>query len=86
VAFIRFRNLKDWYQNEETDHYLNGFYNIDIVRLLLRTKWASYCESMGRHQHNQYYRGLTPFKAVVSVVTSSDHNPMRVTFRLADNT
>lgn len=55
VVFIRFRNLKDWYQNEETDLYLNGFNNIYVVRLLLRTNWASHCESTERHQHNQYY-------------------------------
>jgi hypothetical protein len=55
VVSIRFRNLKDWYQNEETDLYLNGFYNIDVVRLLLRTNWASNCESTERHQCNQYY-------------------------------
>ncbi len=55
VAFIRFRNLKDWHQNEETDYYLDDSYDIDIVRLLLRTNRASYRESTGRHQHNQYY-------------------------------
>ena len=30
-----------------------------------------------------FYRGLEPVEAVVEQVTTSDHNPMRVTFRLA---
>jgi endonuclease/exonuclease/phosphatase (EEP) superfamily protein YafD len=31
-----------------------------------------------------YYRGLEPVEAIVAPVTTSDHNPMLVTFRLAD--
>lgn len=30
-----------------------------------------------------FYRGLEPVEVVVEQVTTSDHNPMRVTFRLA---
>jgi endonuclease/exonuclease/phosphatase (EEP) superfamily protein YafD len=31
-----------------------------------------------------YYRGLLPLEALVHEVKTSDHNPMRVTFKLAD--
>jgi endonuclease/exonuclease/phosphatase (EEP) superfamily protein YafD len=37
----------------------------------------------GHNVDHIYFRGLEPCEAVVSPVTTSDHNPMRVTFRLA---
>ena len=38
----------------------------------------------GHNVDHIYFRGLVPCEAVVSPVTTSDHNPMRVTFRLAE--
>jgi endonuclease/exonuclease/phosphatase (EEP) superfamily protein YafD len=63
---------------------------VDTITKRLRLKPVHFDENhrisiFGHNVDHIYYRGLEPFKAVVSVVTSSDHNPMWVTFRLADN-
>ena len=39
----------------------------------------------GHNLDHIYYRGLKPLKTDVLEVTSSDHNPMWVTFKLAEN-
>ena len=40
---------------------------------------------MGRQVDHIFYRKLVPIKALTEKVTTSDHNPMLVTFRLADD-
>ena len=39
---------------------------------------------MGRQVDHIFYRNLVPLEAVTEKVTTSDHNPMLITFRLAD--
>ena len=63
---------------------------VDTITKRLRLKPVHFDENyrisiFGHNVDHIYYRGLEPFKAVVSVVTSSDHNPMLVTFGLAGN-
>jgi endonuclease/exonuclease/phosphatase (EEP) superfamily protein YafD len=63
---------------------------VDTITKRLRLKPVHFDKNyrisiFGHNVDHIFYRGLEPFKAVVSVVTSSDHNPMWVTFRLADN-
>ena len=40
---------------------------------------------MGQHFDHIFYRQLVPLEALTEKVTTSDHNPMLVTFRLADD-
>ena len=40
---------------------------------------------MGHHFDHIFYRQLVPLEAFTEKVTTSDHNPMLVTFRLADD-
>ena len=40
---------------------------------------------MGQHLDHIFYRQLVPLEAFTEKVTTSDHNPMLVTFRLADD-
>jgi len=40
---------------------------------------------MGQQVDHIFYRKLVPIEALTEKVTTSDHNPMLVTFRLADN-
>jgi len=63
---------------------------VDTITKRLRLKPVHFDEDyrisiFGHNVDHIFYRGLEPSKAVVSEVTSSDHNPMWVTFRLADN-
>ena len=41
---------------------------------------------MGQRLDHIFYRKLVPLEALTEKVTTSDHNPMLVTFRLADDT
>ncbi len=41
---------------------------------------------MGQRVDHVFYRKLVPLEALTAKVTTSDHNPMLVTFRLADDT
>jgi endonuclease/exonuclease/phosphatase (EEP) superfamily protein YafD len=40
---------------------------------------------MGQRLDHIFYRKLVPLEALTEKVTTSDHNPMLVTFRLADD-
>ena len=40
---------------------------------------------MGQRVDHIFYRQLVPLEAFTEKVTTSDHNPMLVTFRLADD-
>ena len=37
---------------------------------------------LGHHVDHIYYRGLEPFEAISTAVTTSDHNPLQIKFRL----
>jgi endonuclease/exonuclease/phosphatase (EEP) superfamily protein YafD len=63
---------------------------VDNIASSLDLKAVTFSENyratvFGRNVDHIYYRGLEPIKAISIKITTSDHNPLIVKFRLANN-